>query len=575
MTRVFSSDYNYIVTPEQAETCASEIVENLPNVIGVDTETTGLNCLNDKLKLVQIAVKGKPVYVFDVEKISEAGIDALMRILTSPVLKIFHNAKFDLKFLHTVGISINGDVFDTMLAEQVIMSGSAYKGFSLRDIAYKYTGTILDKEFQKGNWNLALTNEQLNYAAQDARVLLGIYEQQIIELGELGLLDTASLENTALIPTYKMELAGFRVDKRAVRDLKVDIVEDRADLVEELRELLPGVDNYNSPAQVKKSLISVGLDVKSTEKDELIKHRDDCPAVDKLLQYKKITKRISLLESLVKEINLKTGRIHASFKQNATATGRYSCTAPNLQGVPNTKEFRQCFTAADGNVLVIADYSQIELRIIAEIANDETMIQIFNNGEDIHRITASIINKKPVELVTAQERQSAKAMNFGLIYGMGYKTFKQYAKTNYGVDLSDYETQFAVDNFFRTYKGIGRRLTILDSMFTREERTLGNRRRLWNTKPIITERANAAIQGTGADILKQALVNVNERLLLPDSGVMLVGTVHDEIILECPADRADHVSAGLKTAMEDAGKKYLGKVPVVADVAVGHTWADK
>jgi DNA polymerase I-like protein with 3'-5' exonuclease and polymerase domains len=455
------------------------------------------------------------------------------------------------------------------------MSGSVFNSFSLKDITMKYTDIVLDKELQKSNWDQALTTEQLKYAAQDARVLLDIYNCQLNELRCLNLLETAELENKALIPTYKMELAGFKIDKKAVRDLKVNIVEDKADLLEELSELLTGVDNYNSPVQVKKALKAIGLDITSTEKDELIKYRDDYQAVDKLLQFKKVTKQISLLESLVKEINPKTGRIHASFKQNSTATGRFSCTKPNLQGVPNTKGFRRCFTAEEGNVLVIADYSQIELRIIAEFTDDATMIQIFKDGNDIHRITASIVNKKPVCEVTPQERQSAKAMNFGLIYGMGYKAFQKYARNNYGVDLTDYETHSAVDNFFMTYKGIGKRLTILDSLFTREERTLGNRRRLWNTKPIITERANAAIQGTGADILKQALVNVNERLLYPENGVKLVGTVHDEIILECPRDRAQQMNEALKAAMEDAGRKYLNKVPVVADVSIGENWGDK
>lgn len=575
MSRIFSDKYVYITTAEQAESSISEIIRDCHNVIGVDTETTGLDCLKDKLKIIQIAIKDKPVNIFDMEKIGYDGIKLLKDVLTGSKVKVFHNGKFDLKFLSTLGISINSNVFDTMLAEQVIMSGSAYKGFKLSDIAQKYSNIVLDKEFQKSNWNQALTEEQLNYAAQDAKVLLDIYEHQLKELERLNLLETAELENNALIPTYKMELSGFMIDKKAVRDLKVDIVEDKADLIEELKELLPDVDNYNSPAQIKKALKKLGLDIKSTEKDELIKYRNDYPSVDKLLQFKKITKRVSLLESLIKEINPLTGRIHASYKQNSTTTGRYSCSNPNLQGVPNTKEFRRCFAADEGNTLVIADYSQIELRIIAEVADDETMIGIFNNGEDIHKITASIVNMKSVDDVTPKERQSAKAMNFGLIYGMGYKTFKKYAKTNYGVDLTDVETKFAVDNFFLTYKGIGRRLTILDSLFTNEERTLGNRRRLWNTKPIITERANAAIQGTGADILKQALVNVNECLLYPDSGVKLIGTVHDEIILECPKDKALQVSQILKTAMESAGRKYLKKVPVIADVSIGDSWADK
>jgi DNA polymerase I-like protein with 3'-5' exonuclease and polymerase domains len=575
MSRNFPNDYIDISTQEQAKSHIRRILKDLPDVIGVDTETTGLDCLKDKLRLVQIAVAGKPVYIFDIDKIGANGIKALDDILTGSEVKIFHNAKFDLKFLNTIGIAINSNVFDVMLAEQVIMSGSVFNGFSLRDIAMKYADIALDKKFQKSNWNLELTDEQLKYAAQDARVLLDIYKCQLNELESLNLMETAKLENRALIPTYKMELAGYKIDRKAVQDLKVDIVEDKANLLEELGELLPEVENYNSPTQVKKALKAIGLDITSTEKDELTKYRDDYPAVDKILQFKKITKRISLLESLVKEINSKTGRIHASYKQNSTATGRYSCTMPNLQGVPNTKGFRRCFVAAEGNMLVIADYSQIELRIIAEFADDETMIQAFNDGNDIHKITASIVNKKPVDEVTQSERQSAKAMNFGLIYGMGYKTFKKYAKNNYGVDLTDYETKSAVDNFFMTYKGIARRLTILDSLFTREERTLGNRRRLWTTKPIITERANAAIQGTGADILKQALVNVNKRLLTPNSDVKLVATVHDEIILECPKDRAKKVSKALKTAMEDAGRKYLKKVSVVADVSIGDNWADK
>lgn len=575
MSKKCANDYVYITTAEQAESFASEILKDLPDVIGVDTETTGLNCFKDKLKLVQIAIKSKPVYIFDIDKIGTDGVKALDDVLAGPAVKIFHNGKFDLKYLHTIGITINDNVFDTMLAEQVIMSGSVFSGFSLKEITMKYTGIELDKEFQKSDWNIALTAEQLEYAAQDARILLDIYKCQLDELRRLNLLETVELENKTLIPTYKMELAGFGIDKKAVRDLKVNIVEDKAALLEELRDLLPGVENYNSPAQVSKALKATGLDITSTEKDELMKYRDDNPAVEKLLQFKKITKQISLLESLVKEIDPKTGRIHASFKQNSTATGRYSCTGPNLQGVPNTKGFRRCFAAAEGNKLVIADYSQIELRIVAEFADDETMIRIFNDGDDIHKITASIVNKKPVDEITPLERQSAKALNFGLIYGMGYKTFKKYAKNNYGVDLMDHETKSAVDNFFLAYKGIGKRLTILDSLFTHEERTLGNRRRLWNIKPIITERANAAIQGTGADILKQALVNVNERLLCSDNGVKLVGTVHDEIILECPKNRAKRVSKALKAAMEDAGRKHLEKVPVVVDVSIGDSWADK
>ena len=241
MSRKIANDYIHIATPEQAKSYVSKILKGSPDVIGVDTETTGLDCLKDQLKLVQISVIGKPVNIFDIDKIGAGGIKALGDLLTSPVVKVFHNAKFDLKFLDTTGISINNNVFDIMLAEQVIMSGSVFSGFSLKDIARKYTDIALDKEFQKRNWNLALTTEQLEYAARDAGVLLDIYKCQVDELKCLNLLETAELENKALIPSYKMELAGFKIDKKAVRDLKVDIVEDQEDLLEELRELLSGV----------------------------------------------------------------------------------------------------------------------------------------------------------------------------------------------------------------------------------------------------------------------------------------------------------------------------------------------
>lgn len=569
---MFVPDYIYVTTKEQAELCRKDILKSNPAYLGVDTETTGLNCFNNKLRLVQIASQDKPVFIFD---IIQTGIEEIKNILTTSSSLIFHNAKFDLKFLYQMGVVIEKNVVDTMLAEQVILSGSSYKGFSLKDLAEKYCGITMNKELQISDWSKPLTAQQLKYAALDAKILLDIYKHQMAELEKLSLLETAELENKTIIPTYKMELAGFKIDNKAVRDLKVDIVEDKAILLEELKELLPNVENYNSPSQIKTALKSIGLDVISTEKNELIKYVDRVPAIEKLLQYKKVAKRTSLLDSLLKEVSPATGRIHANYKQYSTATGRYSCNKPNLQGVPNTEGFRKCFAADEGNVLVIADYSQIELRIIAEVANDETMIKIFNDGFDIHKLTASIVNHKSLEEITQKERQSAKAMNFGLIYGMGYRKFKIYAKNNYGVDLTDVETKQAVDSFFLSYKGIGKRLTVLDSLFTNEERTLGGRRRLWNNKPIITERANAAIQGTGADILKQALVTVNEKLLMPDSRTMLIGTVHDEIIIETPEEQAKTVSDILQNVMEEAGMKYLKSVPVIADVSIGKNWACK
>ena len=553
----------YIPILEQAE------------LLAIDTETTGLDPLKGaKLRLLQIALPNAPVLVIDFFKLNSAEKAVLGNVLqNSNAVKIFHNAKFDLKFLHVNGIEMSKNVFDTMLAELVILSGADKTGYSLQDVAYKYLGIELDKTNQKSSWISTLSQQQLEYAATDVYILPSIYMVQKEILENLHLYDTAMLENQAVIPTYKMELHGIYMNKTSVLTLLIDLEEEKVELEEVLQRMLPSVKNLNSSSQVLQALNGLGLDVRSTASDILKPYQADYDAVKKLLDYRTITKRCSLFESLQKEINPITKRIHSNYKQNMTSSGRYSCTAPNLQGIPHQNKFRACFQASTGNVFIIADYSQIELRIVAEMANDQTMIEAFNNNEDIHKKTAALINGKLLEEVTKEERQSAKAMNFGLVYGMGYKGFQAYAKNGYGVDLSLDEVKSIVDKFFRTYRGLTDRLNELSICRTLEERTIGNRRRAWKHLPPITERANSGVQGTGADILKRALVLVNDNLLNDD--VKLVCIVHDEIVLEVPQNQADVIGKKLKRLMEEAGAFYIKKVPVIADISMGGSWAEK
>ncbi len=553
----------YIPILEQAE------------LLAIDTETTGLDPLKGaKLRLLQIAMPNTPVLIIDFFKLNNAEKVILGNVLEkSNAVKIFHNAKFDLKFLHVNGIKISNNIFDTMLAELVILSGLAKTGYSLQDVSVKYLKIELDKTNQKSNWTGALSRQQLKYAAMDVYILSGIYVAQKEILESLCLYDTAMLENQVVIPTYKMELHGMYMKNSSVLSLLIDIEEEKAELEAVLQGMLPGVKNLNSPSQVLKALNALGLDVRSTASDILKPHQADYDAVKKLLDYRTINKRCSLFESLQKEINPTTKRIHSNYKQNMTSSGRYSCTAPNLQGIPHQNKFRSCFQASKNNVFIIADYSQIELRIVAEMANDKTMIEAFNNNEDIHKKTAALINGKSLEDVTKEERQSAKAMNFGLVYGMGYNGFQAYAKNGYGVDLSLDEVTGIVDKFFRTYQGLTDRLNELNVRRTLEERTMGNRRRAWKHLPPITERANSGVQGTGADILKRALVLLNDNLLNDD--VKLICIVHDEIVLEVPKNQADAISKKLKRLMEEAGAFYIKKVPIIADISIGASWADK
>ena len=268
-----------------------------------------------------------------------------------------------------------------------------------------------------------------------------------------------------------------------------------------------------------------------------------------------------------------TGRIHAECHQSGASTGRLSCRKPNLQQIPRDKSFRSCIAAPPGYRLIIADFSQIELRIAAEITGDATMIKAYHNGQDLHKMTASIITEKPLHQICKNERQAAKAVNFGLIYAMGADGLMAYAQNIYGVNLTINQAQNFIARFFGAYQGIEKWHNEIRKSITRETRTLGNRRRLWDSNPPITERLNTPIQGTSADILKKALS------ILPNAlagiGLKIIACIHDEIILETPAKKAEKASHILTQTMIAAGEHYLKKVPVEVDVIISDNWADK
>jgi DNA polymerase-1 len=266
-----------------------------------------------------------------------------------------------------------------------------------------------------------------------------------------------------------------------------------------------------------------------------------------------------------------------------------SCTDPNLQQVPREPEYRRCFAARPGRVLVKADYSQVELRIAAKIADEPAMIAAYQSGQDLHALTAAAVLGKPVEAVTKADRQLAKAVNFGLLFGMGWKSLKVYAQANYGVTLTDDEARRYRDAFFRAYpklkswhRRVGGHVENLfkkDPAATHETRTLAGRRRVLPVAkgtaerryPNVTEALNSPVQGSGADGLKMAISLLWERR--PECpGVVPVLFCHDEIVLEAPAESAGRAADWLRTAMVDAMSALLAPVPVEVEVTVGRTW---
>ncbi|HEY0128924.1 MAG TPA: DNA polymerase, partial [Rubrobacteraceae bacterium] len=272
-------------------------------------------------------------------------------------------------------------------------------------------------------------------------------------------------------------------------------------------------------------------------------------------------------------ISPKTGRIHANFLQCRVPTGRLACTAPNIQQIPHEDEFRRCFVAEEGNTLVIADYSQIELRILAEVSEDPAFVQAFQKGEDLHRLTAATMYGVTMEEVTKDQRSAAKRINFGLMYGRGARSLSAQLGTD-----EDRGRQL-INEYFANYPKVQRFLQRTANRATRDGtlRTLAGRVRKFGNSPVTDDRGamrreamNYPIQGSSADIAKLALAYARKEL--KDIDANLINSIHDEFVVECAEELAPEVSQRMKRAMTGAGEKLLKKVPVEVEVAASREW---
>ena len=558
-------------------------------LLAVDTETTGLNPYLSKLRLLQIAVPEKPVLVIDLWKLSEGGLGRLKKSFGESTVKVFQNAKFDIQFLLAEGFEVSGTIFDTMLAAQIINNGKGLESYGLEHLVQYYLGQRLPKEEQKSDWTGELRDKQLEYAAKDAAVLLPLREEMIKHIKEGKLIEVCKLEFECLWAVVDMELSGIGIDKVKWQSLYEKYMSEHKEIKKKLdNELSNGAMqtnifgeelcdyiNLDSQTQVLKALNQKGIEIKNTSHDELIAYKDRCEVISLLLEYRRVSKAIQgFLAPFQDFINPVTGRIHSYYRQLGAHSGRFSCGNPNVQQVPRGKEFRECFVPAEGNKFIIADYSQIELRVAAEIAQDGTMIEAYRTGKDLHALTAALISNKRIEEVSKKERQAAKAVNFGLIYAMGAKGLQGYAKSVYGIDMSLEEAELFRDRFFKAYKGIAAwHAYSKRNTNVQEVRTLSGRRCLYDKEPSITGILNTPVQGTAADITKRALV-----MLVPvvkELKGRIIATVHDEILLEVPLEKTHVAAKELKTTMERAGAYYLKKVPVVADTVIADSWAEK
>lgn len=605
------------------------------NVLGVDTETTGLNPHRDRVRLVQVGSADRALLVdlngwrTGAERQvdwSAPGLRELKQLLEGSSLKVLQNAAFDLLFLRGEGVVLGGMIFDTMVAAKIINNGTGVKN-DLGRIVKRVLCIELSKELQKSDWGGELNQEQLMYAARDVIVLPRLAKQlgtslKDSDVGPLNLSDIFDLEMRCLRPIALMQWYGFGFDTVGATALLKNTAK-AAD--EKMQLLLQALDDairrrypkepevwlpreedgsFNTRATTSGSIqkgtkVYAGFNPRSTQqmalrltqagvllrpdakgKPSLDQNllafvKADYPLVAQYLEWKEQVTLVSAVEGLIKAVG-DDGRIHGSYRQMGTATGRLSAAEPNLQQVPREAAFRRLFRAAPGYQLVVADFSQVELRVAAELSGEERMLEAYKAGRDLHIETAALITGKPFDKVTKEDRTSAKISNFGLLYGAGAATLQKQAIAQYGVDLSFAESKQLVEGFREAYPQLKKWQDAEGNKHTHAINTkLGRRRILTGFNDKYTTRINTQVQGTAGDIAKTAIKLLWKQLCCtPEDEARLISMVHDEIVMEVRTDQTDLWMHRLSKAMEDAGNSICENVPIIAEASFGETWAD-
>lgn len=486
------------------------------------------------------------------------------------------------------GISLNGIAFDTAIAAYLI--DPARKDFTLTALAEAYLGVTLEASEKNQLSLFEDESEDLTIYAKQALALKPMREllaEQISKNGQERLYYEVELPLISVLA--RMQIYGFRLDIEELKRFSEMLSDRIAGIEKKIYELAGHEFNINSPKQLGVVLFDE-LELKpakktktgySTNVDALDKIKDKHPIVNMVLEYRQYAKlKGTYCDGMSMLINPKTHKIHSEFNQTVTVTGRLSSENPNMQNIPTRtelgRELRKMFAAEEGYVLVDADYSQIELRVLAHLANDETMIEAFKSGEDIHAVTASQVFGVPLAEVTKSQRSHAKAVNFGIVYGIGEFSLSQ------DIGVSVKEAKDYINSYLEKYHGVREYMekTKADAKEKGYVTTMMNRIRYipelkssnFNLRSF-GERAamNTPVQGSAADIIKLAMVRVDERLRCEKLRSRLILQVHDELIVEAHADEVDEVKKILKEEMENAVQL---RVPLVVDMSVGHSWFD-
>lgn len=616
---LFGLPFTQVGSPEAPETryhivntsqALDELCERLERAdeFALDTETTSLDPLRADLVGISLAVEpGEGYYIPLGHTTGETQLPwALVRERLQPYLnrpqrrKVGHNLKYDLLVLAEQGIWVSPLSFDTMIAAW-LLNPEGYN-LNLKGLAEAYLGvqmTHIEELIGKGKKQRSMAEVPIEtvaaYAAADAEICLRLkplLEERLREVNALRLFNEVEMP---LVPVLaRMEQAGIALDVPFLRQMSRELSQRLAEIESKIFEIVGYPFNLNSTQQLSKALFeTLRLEPPdrrkrtssghySTSAEVLEEMRSAHPIIEMILEYRELSKlKSTYVDALPEQVNPKTGRVHTSFNQTGSVTGRLASSDPNLQNIPTRTEtgrlVRRAFIAAPEMVLISVDYSQIELRIVAHISGDEAMINAFLAGQDIHAATAAAIYGVPLEQVTKEQRRHAKAINFGLIYGMS-----PFGLTR-TTDLTLAEAENFVQAYFRQFPRVKDYIENTRALAARQgyvETLLGRRRYFPNLKnppnPAVRQREereaiNAPIQGTAADIMKIAMVHLPTALESAGLSARLLLQVHDELVLECPEAEKVATAQVVKNVMENA---YQLVVPLLTEARWGLNWGE-
>ena len=597
--------YQLVDSMEEMEKLAANILTF--GFVSLDTETTSVDAMSAKLVGLSFAMKEGEAYYVPVPQHEEwtgEDFEKTLKVVNifkkvyenDQILKIGQNIKYDMMVLANYGIHLEGKMFDTMIAHYILAPELRHNMDYLAEVYLKYKTIHIDALIGSGKKQRSMSEldpkEVYEYAAEDADVTLKLKNILEKELHEKGLYQLFEEVEMPLVPVLaRMEMNGARIDEASLAETSKVFTERMETIERDIREVAGQELNISSPRQIGELLFDqLKIDSKPkktktgqyvTDEATLLALKSKHPVVEKILDYRGYKKLLSTyIDALPQLVNPRTGHIHTSYNQAVTATGRLSSSNPNLQNIPirdeNGKEVRKAFIPDEGELFFSADYSQIELRLMAHLSQDKNMVEDFNSGHDIHQATAAKIFKVPIEEVTSTMRRKAKTANFGIIYGISAFGLAERMEVSRG------EARQLIDDYFATYPGVKEYM----------DKSIEKARQLGYTQTLLGRRCqlpdinsrnavvrgyaernaiNAPIQGTAADIIKVAMIRIDKRMREEGLRSKMILQVHDELNFSVVPEEKEQLQALVINEMQNAIKL---SVPLFADCGWGTNWLE-